>query len=274
MGRRRHKLLPGFGLTLGVSVLWVSLLSLLPICALALKTGNLSGREFLDHILDPRALATYRLTLRCALAATLVNTFLGLHTAWILARYNFPGRKILDALVDLPFALPTAVAGLALATLTSPSGWIGSLLEPLGLPIAYTPAGIALAMTFTSFPFVVRTVQPVLEDLDTASVEAARSLGAPTLYSFFHVILPEIYPALLAGASLSFVRSIGEFGAIVFISGNHPYVTEVSTMLVFIRLAEYDYNGAAAIAVVMLAFALTVLLLSNLAQTRLHKERE
>jgi sulfate transport system permease protein len=263
--------LPGFGLTLGSTILFVSLVLLLPLAALALKAASLSWAEAWSYIADPRSIAAYRVTLTAALMATALNGLLGLATAWILVRYEFPGRRFLDAAVDIPFALPTAVAGISLSALTVHSGWVGSLVAPLGWQIAYAFPGIVLAMAFTSFPFVVRTLQPVLADLNPEVEEAARSLGAGPLRIFWRVLLPALTPALLAGLSLAFVRSLGEFGAVVFIAGNLPYKTEILSLLVFIRVGEYDYPGAAVLATVILAFALVVLLSFNIIQARLYR---
>jgi len=229
-----------------------------------------AGRILGDHffVSSPRAVASYRVTVLCALAATLFNVIFGLALAWVLTRYRFPGWRLVDAIVDLPFALPTAVAGIALTTLFAGNGWFGSLLAPLGIKVAYTPLGIMVAMAFTSLPFIVRTVQPVLEDLDPALEEAAQSLGGSDLEIFRKVILPLLTPALLAGLSLSFARSLGEFGAIIFIAGNQPFSTEITALLIFIRLEEYDYQAAAAIASVLLITAFVMLAVTNYLQTR------
>jgi sulfate transport system permease protein len=267
----RPRVLPGLGLTLGGALLYLSLATLLPLGALVLKTAQLSWSEIWFYLTDPRALATYRVTLFAALAATTLNLILGLGTAWILVRYDFPGRRLLDAAIDLPFALPTAVAGLALAALTVPDGLVGRLFTPFGIQIAYAYPGVILAMTFTSFPFVVRTVQPVLEELEPALEEAASSLGAGRLATFRRVILPELRPALISGTTLSFVRSLGEFGAVVFIAGNLPFKTEITSLLIYIRVGEYDYPGAAVLATLILAFALLVLVTMNVLQARLYR---
>ena len=255
--------LPGFGLTLGVTLLYFSILVALPLLAMLYKSFNLGWADFWSIISSERAVATYRITISAALLATTLNAVFGVLLAWVLVRYEFPGKRLLDAAVDLPFALPTAVAGLALVTIFSANGWFGQYLEPLGIKVAYAPLGIALAMMFTSIPFVIRTVQPVLEDVATDVEEAARSLGATNRQIFMRIIWPAILPAFIAGCSLSFARSVGEFGAIVFISGNLPFETEVMSLLVFIRLDEYDYPAAAAIATVMLAFAFIMLFVTN-----------
>lgn len=267
----RPRVIPGFGLTLGVTLIFLGLAILLPLGALVLKTAGLTWFQFWDYASDPRALATYRVTLSCAVAATAINVVLGVLVAWILVRYEFPGRRLLDAAMDLPFALPTAVAGIALATLTVPQGPVGALFTPFGIKIAYAFPGIILAMTFTSLPFVVRTVQPVLADIEPALEEAADSLGAGPFTIFRRVILPELRPAILAGATLALVRSLGEFGAVVFIAGNLPFQTEISALLIYIRMDEFDYVGAAALATVILSFALLVLVTMNVIQSRLYR---
>ncbi|MHC1548531.1 sulfate ABC transporter permease subunit CysT [Phyllobacterium sp. K27] len=256
-------ILPGFSLTLGVTLLYFTIIVALPLLAMLYKTFNLGWTDFWGIVSSERAVATYRITISAALFATLLNALFGVLLAWVLVRYEFPGKRILDAVVDLPFALPTAVAGLALVTIFSANGWFGQYLEPLGVKIAYAPLGIALAMMFTGIPFVIRTVQPVLEDVATDVEEAARSLGATNWQIFANIIWPAILPAFVAGCSLSFARSLGEFGAIVFISGNLPFETEVMSLLVFIRLDEYDYPAAAAIATVMLAIAFVMLFITN-----------
>ncbi|NYZ16975.1 sulfate ABC transporter permease subunit CysT [Azospirillum sp. RWY-5-1] len=264
--RRPRSVLPGFGLTLGCTLLFLALVVALPLAALLMKSAALGWADFLAVVGSPRALATYRVTVGAALAATLFNMAFGLLIAWILVRYEFPGRRALDALVDLPFALPTAVAGIALTGLFAGNGWFGQFLEPLGIKVAHSVTGIAVAMAFTSVPFVVRTVQPVLEDMDPELEEAARSLGATERQVFARVVFPVILPAWLAGGSLAFARSLGEFGAIIFIAGNLPFRTEITALLAFIRLEEFDYSGAAAIATVMLLAAFLLLVLVNLLQ--------
>ena len=256
-------ILPGFGLTLGVTLLYFVIIVALPLLAMLYKSVNLGWADFWSVVSSERALATYRITIGAAALATVLNAIFGVLLAWVLVRYEFPGRRLLDAVVDLPFALPTAVAGLALVTVFSSNGWFGQYLEPLGIKVAYAPLGIALAMMFTSIPFVVRTVQPVLEDVAADVEEAARSLGATNWQIFARIIWPAIFPAFIAGCSLSFARSLGEFGAIVFISGNLPFETEVMSLLVFIRLDEYDYPAAAALATVMLVTAFVMLFVTN-----------
>ena len=264
--RRQGGLLPGYGLTFGVTMIYVAIIILLPVAAMLLKTASLGWDEFWRIVTSRRSLAAYSITFGSALAATVLNAFFGLLMAWVLTRYRFPGRRLLDALVDLPFALPTAVAGLTLVTLFSPNGWYGSVLDPLGIGVNYTQAGIIIAMTFTSIPFVVRTVQPVLEDIQPDIEEAARSLGATRWQIFSRVIWPLITPAFVAGCVVSFARSIGEFGAVVFIAGNLPGLTEIVSLLIYIRLDEYNYPAAAALATVLLAVAFVTLFLTNLIQ--------
>ena len=267
MKKRRSKhLLPGFGLTLGVSMLYLTIIILLPLLAMLLKVGGMGWEEFWRIVASNRSLAAYRITFSSALIATVFNGIFGLLLAWVLTRYSFPGKRMLDALVDLPFALPTAVAGLVLVTLFADTGWYGQFLEPNGFKVNYTQAGIIVAMTFTSIPFVVRTVQPVLEELQTDLEEVARTLGATRWQIFARVIWPTILPAFMAGCVLSFARSLGEFGAVVFIAGNLPGLTEIVSLLIFIRLDEYNYEGAAALAFVLLLAAFLTLLLTNALQ--------
>lgn len=263
---RPRSALPGLGLTLGCTLTYLALIVLLPLAALLLKAGSMSWADYWAVVSGPRAVASYRVTLGAAALATAINAVYGLLMAWVLVRYEFPGRRLLDGLVDLPFALPTAVAGIALTALFARQGWFGSVLEPLGVKVAYTPLGIAIAMAFASAPFVVRTVQPVLEDLEAEVEESARSLGASDLATFRRVILPQIMPALLAGCSLAFARCLGEFGAVIFIAGNQPFRTEITSLLAFIRLEEFDYPAAAAIATVMLFAAFVMLAVTNLIQ--------
>ncbi|MCD6007675.1 MAG: sulfate ABC transporter permease subunit CysT [Pseudomonadota bacterium] len=269
LGRSTPKrVLPGFSLSLGITLTFVSLILLLPLTSLVGQLAGLSLAEYWAIISEPRVVASYLVTIGGAAAASLVNALFGLLMAWVLVRYEFPGRRLLDALMDLPFALPTAVAGITLATLYSSSGWMGQLLEPLGIEVAYTWVGIALAMAFTSIPFVVRTVQPVLEDLPSEIDEAALTLGASDASGFRRVILPNLWPALVTGTGLAFVRSLGEFGAVIFIAGNMPYETEITSLMIFVKLQEYDYVGASAIASVVLAVSLALLLALNLWQGR------
>ncbi|WP_253450449.1 sulfate ABC transporter permease subunit CysT [Halomonas sp. Y3] len=271
IGRTPKRVLPGFGLSLGISLTFVSLVLLLPMTGLFGQLAGLSLAEYWAIISDGRVVASYTVTIGAAAVAALVNAAFGLLLAWVLVRYEFPGKRLLDALMDLPFALPTAVAGITLATLYASNGWMGRLLEPLGLEVAYTWVGIALAMAFTSIPFVVRTVQPVLEDLPAEVDEAALTLGASDATAFRRVILPHLWPALVTGTGLAFVRSLGEFGAIIFIAGNMPYETEITALMIFVRLQEYDYAGASAIASVVLFVSLALLLAINVWQGRFIK---
>jgi sulfate/thiosulfate transport system permease protein len=265
---RRRRVLPGLRLSLGITLLYVSLIVVLPLAALVYKAASLGPEDYWRIISSARAVASYRVTVLCALAATAFNLVFGLALAWVLVRYRFPGKRLVDAIVDLPFALPTAVAGIALTTLFAQNGWFGSVLAEVGIKVAYTPLGIIFAMSFTSLPFIVRTVQPVLEDLDPTLEEAAQTLGGSDSSIFARVILPLLAPALLAGLSLSFARSLGEFGAIIFIAGNQPMQTEITALLTFIRLEEYDYQAAAAIASVLLITAFVMLAVTNLLQAR------
>jgi sulfate transport system permease protein len=264
----KRRVLPGLHLTLGLTLLYVSIIVVLPLGALVYKAASLGFTDYWRIVSSGRAVASYRVTVLCALAATAFNLIFGFALAWVLVRYRFPGRRFVDALVDLPFALPTAVAGIALTALFAPNGWFGAYLAKVGIQVAYTPLGIMIAMAFTSLPFIVRTVQPVLEDLDPTLEEAAQSLGGSDAAIFRKVILPLLTPALLAGISLAFARSLGEFGAIIFIAGNQPFQTEITALLTFIRLEEYDYQAAAAIASVLLITAFVMLAVTNLMQAR------
>lgn len=263
---RQQRVLPGFALSLGVSLLFVSLILLLPATGLIMQTSNMTFSEYWQVIADPRVVASYKVTVGSALVASLFNGLFGLLLAWVLVRYSFPGKRILDALVDLPFALPTAVAGITLATLYSSNGWIGSVLAELGIKVAYTPLGIIVAMAFTSIPFVVRTVQPVLEEISREEEEAGMTLGASDAAVFWKVILPSLKPVLLVGTALSFTRSLGEFGAVIFIAGNMPYISEITSLMIFVRLQEFDFPAASAIASVVLLTSLLLLLMINLWQ--------
>jgi sulfate/thiosulfate transport system permease protein len=258
--------LPGFRLALGCTLAYLGVIVLLPLSALVVQSAGLGWNSFFAVVTSPRAVASFKITALAALGATAFNAVFGLGLAWALARYEFAGKRLLDALVDVPFALPTAVAGVALTALFAPNGWYGQFLDPLGVKVAYAPLGIMAAMAFTSVPFVVRSVQPVLADLSDETEEAAETLGAGPLRIFRSVVFPAIFPAFLAGCSLAFARSLGEFGAVIFIAGNQPFRTEIAALLVFIRLEEYDYQGAAAIAVVMLAAAFVMLLVTNAIQ--------
>jgi sulfate transport system permease protein len=260
------RVLPGFGLTLGYSLFYLSLIVLIPLSALIFKSASLSAAQFWTAIASPRVLASYRLTFGASFFAALVNGLFGLIIAWVLVRYKFPGKKLVDALVDLPFALPTAVAGIALASLYAPNGWLGRWFELVGVKIAFTPAGVVLALIFIGLPFVVRTVQPVLEDLEQEIEEAASCLGANRWQTFRFVILPTIFPALLTGVTLAFARAIGEYGSVIFIAGNMPMVSEITPLLIITKLEQYDYAGATAIALTMLFFSFILLLLINALQ--------
>jgi sulfate transport system permease protein len=263
----RRSAIPGLGLTLGYAVLYLSLIVLVPLGGVFVKASELTWEEFRAAVTSARALASYRLTFGAAGVAALVNGAFGLLVAWVLVRYRFPGRRLLDAMVDLPFALPTAVAGIALTTVYSAHGWIGRYLEPAGLSVAFTQVGVTVALTFVGLPFVVRTVQPVLEDLEPEVEEAARSLGATPLQTFGRIIFPTIAPALSTGVALAFARALGEYGSVVFISGNLPMRTEVTTLLIMARLEQFDYAGANALAAVMLVMSFLLLLGINLIQS-------
>ncbi|MDO5631650.1 MAG: sulfate ABC transporter permease subunit CysT [Paracoccus sp. (in: a-proteobacteria)] len=260
---RAKRVLPGFTLSLGTTLLYLTVIVAIPVLALILKGAEIGPVRFWAIVTSPRALAAFQVTLTAAALATLFNAAYGLLMAWVLVRYDFLGKRLLDALMDIPFALPTAVAGLSLTALFSANGWFGAWLAPHGISVVYTIWGVAVAMSFTSIPFVVRTVQPVLEDLDTSLEQAARTLGATEGEIFRRIVFPQILPAYLAGCTMAFARSLGEFGAIVFIAGNLPFKTEIAALLAFIRLEEFDYSGAAAIALVLLFFALVLLLVSN-----------
>ena len=263
---RKRSVLPGFGLTLGYTVLYLSVIVLIPLSALFLKTATMTWKAFWDTITEPRVVASYKLTFGASLAAGLINTVFGFIVAWTLVRYRFPGKRIVDAMVDLPFALPTAVSGIALTAIYSANGWIGRWLEPLGIKAAFSPLGVTIALTFIGLPFVVRTLQPALEDLDKELEEAARSLGASASQTFWRVIFPLVLPALITGFSLAFARALGEYGSVVFISGNMPMRTEISALLIIVKLEQFDYAGATAIAVVMLTASFAILLSINLLQ--------
>ena len=263
---RKPSVIPGFGLALGFTLTYLSLIVLIPLGALVLKTTSLGWPEFWRIATDPRTLAALRVSFGLSFLAALVNAVFGFIVAWVLVRYRFPGRRVLDAIVDLPFALPTAVAGIALTALYAPKGWIGQFTAPLGLKIAYTPAGIFIALVFIGLPFVVRTVQPVLEDLDREFEEVAATLGASRRQTVLRVVLPPILPALLTGFALALARSVGEYGSVIFIAGNIPFVSEIAPLLIVMRLMEYNYPAATAIATIMLAISFVLLLVINLLQ--------
>ena len=263
---KKRSILPGFGLALGYTLLYLSLIVLIPLAATFIKASSLTWGQFWHIVVSQRALASYRLTFGASLIGAVVNLFFGVLVAWVLVRYTFPGKRLFDSLVDLPFALPTAVAGIALTTIYAPNGWLGKPLTALGIKSAYSPLGVTIALTFIGLPFVVRSVQPVLEDMDKELEEAAASLGATRWQTFSRVILPTIFPAALAGFAMAFARAVGEYGSVVFISGNMPMRTEITPLLIITKLEQYDYPGATAIAIVMLVISLLMLLPINLLQ--------
>jgi len=263
---RRPTVLPGFRLTLGFTLFYLCLIVLLPLLTLPARTATMGWTALWAAISDPRVVASYKLSVGAALAAAAANSVFGLIVAWVLARYRFPGRRVVDALIDLPFALPTAVAGITLTTLYAPAGWLGAPLDRAGIKVAFTPLGITVALVFIGLPFVVRTLQPVIEDLDVEIEEAATSLGATRTQLLTRVILPYLYPAWLTGFALAFARAVGEYGSVVFISGNMPMRTEISPLLIITKLEQYDYAGATAIAGVMLLISFTLLLAVNALQ--------
>ena len=256
-------ILPGFNLTLGYALFYLSLIVLIPLSAVFIKTFTLTWPEFIAAVASPRVVASYKLTFGASFIAALINVVFGLLTAWVLTRYEFFGKKIVDAFVDFPFALPTAVAGIALSAIYATNGWVGSLLEPLGIKVAYTPLGIIVALTFIGLPFVVRTVQPVLEDLGAEVEEAAASLGANRWQVFYKIILPSIWPALVTGFALAFARAVGEYGSVIFIAGNMPMVSEITPLIIITKLEQYDYAGATAVAAVMLVISFILLFAIN-----------
>ncbi|AQZ98931.1 sulfate ABC transporter permease subunit CysT [Comamonas kerstersii] len=262
-GRGAQRVLPGFGLTLGYTLFYLSVIVLIPIVALFFKTFELTWEQFWTAVSAPRVVASYKLTFGASLLAAFVNLVFGLLVAWVLVRYQFPGKKIVDALVDLPFALPTAVAGISLTALLAGNGWVGQFMEPLGIQLAFNPNGIVIALIFIGLPFVVRTVQPVLEDSEKELEEAATSLGASRWQIFYKVLLPTITPALLTGFAMAFARALGEYGSVIFIAGNMPMVSEITPLIIIGKLEQYDYAGATAVAVVMLFFAFIMLLVIN-----------
>jgi sulfate/thiosulfate transport system permease protein len=266
---KNRSVLPGFGLAMGWTIFYLCLLVMIPLSMIFVKSAELSWHQFWQAVAAPRAVASYRLTLELSLLAATINAVFGLLTAWVLVRYRFPGRRIIDGIIDLPFALPTAVAGIVLTTLYAENGWIGSRLAEFGIKVAYTPIGIVVALTFVGLPFVVRTLQPVLQNLDADVEEAAASLGASLWQTFRRVVFPEIFPAWATGSTLAFARALGEYGSVIFIAGNMPFKTEVTPLLIMIKLDQFDYAGASAIAVAFLVVAFGLLLLVNAAQRRL-----
>jgi sulfate transport system permease protein len=264
--RLKQSPLPGFGLTMGYTVLYLSLVVLIPLAALVIKSASLGWDGFWASAWTPRVVASYKLTIFTSLAAALINAFFGFLVAWSLVRYTIPGKKVIDAMIDLPFSLPTAVSGIALTAVYSQNGWIGKYLEPLGVRVAFTPLGIIVALVFIGLPFVVRTLQPAIEEIDRETEEAAASLGATRLQTFWRVVLPALLPALLTGFALSFARALGEYGSVVFISGNMPMKTEITSLLIITKLEQFDTAGATAIATMMLAASFVMLLAINMVQ--------
>ena len=263
---RQPSVIPGFGLTLGFSLAYLSLIVLIPLAALVLKSASIGWDGFWEVAGDPRVIAALRLSFGTAFLAAAINVPFGLIIAWVLVRYRFPGRRFLDGIVDLPFALPTAVAGIALTALYAPKGWIGSLLAPLGVKIAFTPLGILIALIFIGLPFIVRTVQPVMEEIDREVEEAAATLGASRRQAVFRVILPSLLPAILTGFAMALARAVGEYGSVIFIAGNIPFVSEIAPLLIVIKLEEFNYEGATTIAALMLVISFAMLLIINLIQ--------
>jgi len=261
-----RRVLPGFGLTLGYTLTYLALIVLIPLCAVFLRAGGLSLDQFWQAVASPRVLASYRLTFGASAIAALINAVFGLILAWSLVRYSFPGRKLIDSLVDLPFALPTAVAGISLTAIYARNGWLGQYLEPAGIKVAFTPLGVLVALIFIGLPFVVRTIQPVLEDLELEYEEAAASLGASRAQIILRIILPALLPALLTGFTLAFARAIGEYGSVIFIAGNMPLVSEITPLIIITKLEQYDYAGATAVAAVMLLASFALLLAINALQ--------
>ncbi len=261
-----RRVLPGFGLSLGFTLAYLSLIVLIPLATVFINTATLSFAQFWDIVSTPRVVATYRLSFGASLLAAAINVVFGVLLAWVLVRYSFPGKKLVDALVDLPFALPTAVAGISLTAIYAKNGWLGQYLEPLGIKVAFTPLGVLVALIFIGLPFVVRTVQPVLEDLDVEFEEAAASLGATRWQTIVRVVLPTLLPAILTGFALAFARAVGEYGSVIFIAGNLPMISEITPLIIITKLEQYDYVGATAVAAVMLIFSFVLLLLINFLQ--------
>ena len=264
---RRPSVLPGFGLALGVTLFWLTLIVLIPLAGLAIRSSGLGAAKFWALAVDPRTLNALRVSFGCAFLAAILNVVFGIVLAWVLVRYRFPGKRVIDAMVDLPFALPTAVAGIALTTLYAPNGWVGQFLTPLGIKVAFTPLGIVIALVFVGLPFVVRTVQPVMEEIDREVEEAAATLGATRFQTISRVLLPGLAPAVLTGFALAFARGVGEYGSVIFIAGNIPYVSEIAPLLIVIRLEEFNYPAATAIAAVMLVLSFSLLFVINLIQS-------
>ena len=263
---RKPSVIPGFGLTLGFTIVYLTLIILIPLAGIAWRSADLGWNDFWAIASDPRVIKALQISFGASLVAAIVNTVFGMIVAWVLVRYRFPGRRILDAAVDLPFALPTAVAGISLAAIYAPNGWIGQFLAPLGIKVAFTPLGIVVALIFIGLPFVVRTVQPVMEEIDREVEEAAATLGASRFQTVLRIILPGLAPAMLTGFALAFARAVGEYGSVIFIAGNIPYVSEIAPLLIVIKLEEFNYAGATAIAAVMLVLSFVMLFLINLIQ--------
>ena len=273
IGFRRHSVIPGFGLSFGITIFWLTLIILIPLAALIVRSAGIGLTGYAELLSDPRTLNALKISFGCAFIAAIINVIFGVPVAWVLVRYNFPGKRVVDAIVDLPFALPTAVAGIALAALYAKNGWVGGsvnwLLGLVGLPavkIAFSPLGIIVALTFIGLPFVVRTVQPVIEEIDREVEEAAATLGATRLQTISRVILPSLTPAILTGFALAFARAAGEYGSVIFIAGNIPYVSEIAPLLIVIKLEEFNYAGATAVGTIMLAVAFAMLFVINLIQ--------
>ncbi len=266
MSSSARRVLPGFGLSLGFTLAYLSLIVLIPLSAVFIKAAGMTYQEFLDAVTDPRVVASYKLSFGASLLAAAINAVFGLILAWGLVRYTFPGKRLVDALIDLPFALPTAVAGISLTALYAKNGWLGQILEPLGVKIAFGPAGVLVALIFIGLPFIVRTVQPILEDLDAEFEEAAASLGANRWQTFSRVVFPTLLPALLTGFALAFARAVGEYGSVIFIAGNIPFVSEITPLMIITKLEQYDYRGATAVASVMLVVSFALLLIINVLQ--------
>jgi sulfate transport system permease protein len=260
---RSKRVLPGFGLSLGFTLAYLSLIVLIPLSAVFIKSSGMGIEAFINAVTSPRVVASYKISFGASLLAAAINVVFGLLLAWGLVRYTFPGKKLVDALIDLPFALPTAVAGISLTALYAKNGWLGQYLEPLGIKVAFTPLGILVALIFIGLPFIVRTVQPILEDLDAEFEEAAASLGATRLQTFWRVVLPTLLPALLTGFALAFARAVGEYGSVIFIAGNIPMVSEITPLMIITKLEQYDYQGATAVASVMLVVSFILLLVIN-----------
>jgi sulfate/thiosulfate transport system permease protein len=271
---RRQQILPGFGLTMGYTVMYLSLIVLIPLVAAFVTAGKLAPAQWLHVLLTPRVFAAFRLSILASLVAASINAVFGLLIAWVLTRYDFPGRRLLDALVDLPFALPTAVAGIALTTLYAPNGWLGTILAPLGIQVAFTPLGVVAALTFIGLPFVVRTLQPVLADLDQDLERAAETLGARPPLVFRRVIFPAVLPALITGSALAFSRALGEYGSVIFIAGNIPLVSEIVPLVIMTKLEQYQYSEAAVIAVTMLLISFTMMFVINGLQLALQRRHQ